>query len=363
MKRIEVMVGACGVLAFGLVAGCSSTSDHSNWTQMPPTGYHDAPALHSDPVIMLGAKASRTSFGPAADAEIDFDATGPVKLRVVTFNMEHRDRSKELDGVAAELPEETGGRPEFLLLQEVKFRSGKSNLNDNTAESLGEKLGYNVRATKRESDGEGIAILSKYPFEFYDAITHKAQTSGLLLGFKRVSVMGEFKVPRIGLVRVVNVHFTNWDFDARIRRKQLTETLEWLAARDRVKPAEITILGGDFNIERDSGDLAMVMDSKLTGTIKFADYNGTLPTRGSPGHPTKRIDYVFIATHDDKLRMLGEQRLFMDGLIAENGRSRYWPSDHVPVFHEYAVTPVDGSRLASAHTPSVINQLPLTATE
>ena len=45
----------------------------------------------------------------------------------------------------------------------------------------------------------------------------EAQTSRLLIGFNRVSVMGEFLVPHVGRVRVVNVHFTNWKFERRIR--------------------------------------------------------------------------------------------------------------------------------------------------
>ena len=149
--------------------------------------------------VALGAVVLFT--GPAS-------AASPPSLNVMTINMEHKDRPHELRVAADYLRDRLEQLPDFILCQEVKFERDDE-LAPNTAAVLARELGYNCKGTKRKSDNEGVAIISRYPFLFYDELHLRAQTSPLLLGFNRVSVMGEFFVPKIGRVRVVNVHFTN----------------------------------------------------------------------------------------------------------------------------------------------------------
>src|SRR5437588_227497 len=65
-----------------------------------------------------------------------------------------------------------------------------------------------------------------------------------------LNIMRECFVPKIGRVRVVNVHLTNWEFEHHIRAKQISETMKWLEDRQSKVPAAVTFLGGDFNAKR-----------------------------------------------------------------------------------------------------------------
>lgn len=250
-------------------------------------------------------------------------------LSVMTVNLWHKDRPDELKIVAEQLRKDLPQVPDFILCQEVVFkRSGELN---NTAEVLAANLGYHARGTKRTSDREGIAIVSKYPFAYYAERHLKHQTSRLLLGFRRVSAMGEFDVPSIGRVRVVNVHFTNWGFEAHIRRKQLAETLAWVEERQKIVPATVTFLGGDFNARIDWDEMDQIKEAG--GSVVYANHNSDEPSMGPVGKPNKRIDFIFVASPDRPARLVDERLLWKNGL--PKGNSRFFLSDHLAVVHTY----------------------------
>jgi len=273
-------------------------------------------------IITLGAIALFT--GPAF-------AANPPSLNVMTINMEHRDRPRELRVAAEYMRNNLEQLPDFILCQEVKFERD-DDLAPNTAAVLGRELGYECKGTKRKSDNEGVAIISRFPFLFYDQLHLRAQTSPLLLGFNRVSVMGEFFVPRIGRVRVANVHFTNWAFEHHIRDKQLAETLKWVDLRQQKVPAVITFFGGDFNAKRDWHEMKQV-GGELSA-LNFEDYNGSDFTQGWPGNPKKRIDFIFVSAAN-RLNFGGEQILFKDKLT--DGDASFHLSDHCAVLHHYTL--------------------------
>ena len=258
-------------------------------------------------------------------------------LGVLTFNMEHRDNPANLALMADHLRTDLREVPSFVLCQEVVFNRSAHQNEDNTAAVLADQLGYFSRGTKRTSDHEGVAILSKYPFDFYASHELESQTTRFLFGFNRVSVMGEFLVPEIGRVRVANVQLTNWGFEHRVRANQLRETLEWINQRESQVHADVTILGGDFNIEPSFEERSMITDRSITGDLIYHDYNTTDPTRGPHGHPTVRVDYVFVASAHSDVRFLDEQRLFTHGILTGKGNQRVYLSDHTPMLHEYMV--------------------------
>ena len=273
--------------------------------------------------VALGAVVFFT--GPAWAAN-----SPPPSLNVMTINMEHKDRPHELRVTADYMRGNLEQLPDFILCQEVKFERDDE-LAPNTAAVLGRELGYDCKGTKRKSDNEGVAIISRYPFLFYDELHLRAQTSPLLLGFNRVSVMGEFFVPKIGRVRVVNVHFTNWGFEHHIRDKQLTETLRWIDQRQEKVHAAITFFGGDFNAKRDWHEMKQV-GKDVSTNMAFEDHNGTNPTQGWPGSPHKRIDFIFVSAAN-RVNFGGEQILFKDKLT--DGDSSFHLSDHCAVLHRY----------------------------
>lgn len=292
---------------------------------------HGAIALALLCLSVIPAAADQSQLRPRVERPGGLSTAG---LAVMTANLKHKDRPEELKIVVDHLRADVPRLPDFILCQEVVFK--RSGPEKNTAEVLARHLGYHTRGTKRTSDKEGLAIVSRYPFEYYGEKHLKAQTSRLLLGFRRVSVMGEFQVPGVGRVRVVNVHFTNWGFEARIRRKQLEETLAWINERDDKVPAAVTFLGGDFNAELHEGEMKALREPKL-GTPAFVSYNGKTPTKGSVGGDQKtRIDLLFVATPDRNWKLGREQVLWKDGLSwGPHTDDVFYLSDHLPVYHLY----------------------------
>ncbi len=287
------------------------------------------------PVLWDPATGDRSA---AATFVAKVDRPPADHLAILTFNMQHRDRPHELAAFAETL-REVEGLPDFLLCQEVLFRLRKWRDHDNTAAILADELGYHVRGTDRRGSREGVAIVSRYPFAFYDERHLKARTSPLLIGFARVSVMGEFIVADIGRVRVVTTHLAYQPWEGHIRRKQLNETLAWLAEREAQEPAVVTIFGGDFNLKPGAREFAPLSDPRVTGRLRFLDANTDRPTLGWPGHPFKRVDYIFVSAPYNNVRFRGERLLFAEGVWHNDGSRRFHPSDHLPLLHEYTVTP------------------------
>lgn len=264
-------------------------------------------------------------------------------MSVMTVNLWHKDRPEELKIVADHLRKDLERVPDFVLCQEVVFK--RSGPLKSTADVLASNLGYHARGTKRTSDREGIAIVSKYPFVHYAERHLKHQTSRLLIGFRRVSVMGEFDVPSVGRVRVVNVHFTNWGFEAHVRRKQLAETLAWIEQRQKEAPAAVTFLGGDFNAKIHWDEMDQV--KRTDGLVDFHNFNGDEPSMGSPGNPNKRIDFIFVAAPERKVKLVDEDLMWKDGLPRGKGDSRFFLSDHLAVVHTYEFADPAGQRVTT----------------
>ncbi len=255
---------------------------------------------------------------------------------VLTFNMKHRDVPLQLDAAARYLKTQLPTMPDFILCQEVVFDRPKKKGADNTATVLADLLGYQARGTARDGGGEGVAILSRHPFDYYDYL-HIESRDGLFSGgFPRVSVMGEFTIPD-GKIRVVNVHLTQRPSQHEIRLAQLQETLDWMAKRQREAPADVIVLGGDFNIEPQWNRLGVLTDASATGGVTFVDFNSKDNTSGNVGEPWQRVDYIFVAGVNRGVSSVGEAILWREGVPTVDGSARFWPSDHWPLLHVFTV--------------------------
>jgi endonuclease/exonuclease/phosphatase family metal-dependent hydrolase len=346
------------LVLLGLVCGCSSSPRVAQFAAPAPVAA--APVAAPAPMAWaVGAKLTpgkviKLSSSPVAPAATPAVAAAPTPrpLNVMTVNLEHHDKPFELQTVAGLLKANAARTPDFIFCQEVLFNRGETE--NSTADVFAREMGYHVRGTKRTSDREGIAILSKYPIEYYDSINLKSQTSRLLLGFRRVSTMAETTVPGVGRVRLVNVHFTNWGFETRVRRAQLQETLEWAAARERTAPAALTFLAGDFNAEPDFAEMALIKDRTVTGPLAFRDSNGSAYSQGSKGNPSKRIDFIFVSGPNQPA-FSGEELLWRGGVPTADGGSFYL-SDHLAVLHRYVMAPP-----ASPAQPKLVNKPVITA--
>jgi endonuclease/exonuclease/phosphatase family metal-dependent hydrolase len=308
--------------------------------------------------------SDRTAMGLMASHDElnvnDPEVTGQSdSLSVMQYNMHRRDRPNELQVVAADLRDRVAEVPDFILLQEVMHeRDEDKGTEINTAIVFAKELGYCCRSTQRNTDREGSAIISRYPFAYYEARQLKAQTSKWALGQNRISIMGEFQVPNVGLVRVVNVHFTNWGYADDVRGAQLQETLEWIAARQREHPASAIILGGDFNAVPSGSELDVIRDTAITGGLVFHDYNDhSTPTFGKEDGVRRRLDYIFIATPSrTALTCTGEECLWPNALVIPTTGHRFVPSYHKAVVHRYRIGPATASTGdASDRTTTPIN--------
>jgi endonuclease/exonuclease/phosphatase family metal-dependent hydrolase len=165
---------------------------------------------------------------------------------VLTYNTKHRDVPIQLAAVSKEFKTTfSQQQPDFILLQEVVFDRPSRMGHDNTASAFAELIGYEARGQARDGGAEGVSILSRHPFLYFDHLHIQARDALLSGGFPRVSIMGEFDCAGIGRVRVVNVHLTQRRSQSDIRRQQLQETLEWMNRRQAEAPADVIILGGN----------------------------------------------------------------------------------------------------------------------
>jgi endonuclease/exonuclease/phosphatase family metal-dependent hydrolase len=285
--------------------------------------------------------ANGAAIGKAAAAATTQPATAD-SLCVMSINLEHHDKPEEMRAMAENL-KSLPRMPDFILCQEVYFeRRDKVHTEDNTAAVFADYLGYYCKGTKRTSDREGIAIISKYPFDHYDSINLKSQTLRVLLGFRRVSVMGEFTVPGLGKVRITDTHLTNWPWEGHVRNKQIAETMKWIEDREKAAPAALNFFGGDFNARSQWSEMDQVKNSTVHGGLVYHDYNGTDFTQGSHGNPSQRIDFIFVSAAgalDKAMQFTGEQLLWKAGLTRADGE-HFYPSDHLGVIHTYTLPAV-----------------------
>ncbi|MHC4093190.1 MAG: endonuclease/exonuclease/phosphatase family protein, partial [Planctomycetota bacterium] len=265
------------------------------------------------------------------DLEIPSCADGDRCLGVLTFNMRHRDVPLQLHALAQGLRADLGQLPDFILCQEVVFDRPRAREHEDTAADLASLLDYEVRGTPRRSGLEGLAILSRHPFDHYAYLHLEARDGFFSGGFPRVSIMGEFQVASIGRVRVVNVHLAYRRSRNETRREQLRETLAWMADRQHEVAADVIVLGGDFNIEPQWDEFDV-----LEG---WQDYNSDTPTLGRPGKPHRRVDYFFVAAPDRVVDSVGEGILWPDGLPTVDGAARFWVSDHLLLLHVFSLGP------------------------
>ena len=295
--------------------------------------------------IMYGVTGSGTSSSAELNSAnpssvaIPSCPDGDACLSAMTFNMRHRNVPIQLEALAKGLRADVPRLPDFILCQEVVFGRPQRKGEENTAALLATLLGYHERGTARKNGMEGLAILSRHPFDHYDQ-RHLGSRDGFFSGgFPRVSVMGEFLVPDLGRVRVVNVHLAHRRSRHELRREQLRETLAWMADREREVPADVILLGGDFNIEPEWEELALVHDSAANGDLVFADHNPRVPTSGRAGNPSRRVDYFFVAAPNRNVDSVGEAILWPHGLLTSDGTARFWLSDHLLLMHVFAIRP------------------------
>ncbi len=250
-----------------------------------------------------------------AETVLAASSTGK-NLTIFSFNIKRNgDLQEKAVKIAADLKGLGANKPEFVLLQEVKGQEDAKSPEKVLATGLG---GYysNFSSKTGSKKGEGSAIVSKYPFQYYD---YKIFSPSLPL--KRIAIMGEFAVPSVGLVRVVNVHLSWQPLLEGSRSKQIEMVLEWLGERETKVKADLLFFGGDFNLHPDSSDLRKTLTYDNSPFINLNNPNSD--TRGSG-----RVDYIF-ASASDRHSVKGLREYVYKNEV----------SDHNGILHLYSVTP------------------------
>src|SRR3954447_14017061 len=122
------------------------------------------PSLHAALILLATVRA--------------FAADIPA-LNIMSINLQHKDHPRELKVMADYLKSDLKVIPDFILCQEVMFERDQDLL-PNTAAVLARELKLECRGTKRKSDREGVALISRYAFLYYDELHLQAQTTRLL---------------------------------------------------------------------------------------------------------------------------------------------------------------------------------------
>lgn len=265
-------------------------------------------------------------------------ADSSARIRIFTFNILRTNglAENEMKSLARYFKERPDKTPDFILLQEVYSYNSKDPARAHAAAILAREMNYHVKYANKGGiigPSEGSAILSRFPFEHFDSIS---MGSAPLLDSLRLAVMGEFMVPGIGRVRVVNVHLAYAPDMKKFRRSQVKQTLQWMCKRESnaETSAAVSFLGGDFNASADSGELAAIFNSAYCGFFNFQNFNTKDFTCGSKErHDKYRIDQIFVSGGPLKVQFLGETLPGKEGTESYNEEIKF--SDHVPVYHEY----------------------------
>ncbi len=325
--RLAVLaLAACG---WGIIGGCETVYHATVGSSSAPRLAINAPA-NIDTSNGDADLAGRTAMLPACEP-----SAGCVS--VLSYNLKHRDVPLQLEAIAKHLHATCDRLPDFILLQEVVFNRSPRRGLDNTAAELAQRIGYEARGTARAGGSEGVAILSRLPFDHYEHLHVKARDSLLEGGFPRVSVMGECFVPGVGRVRVVNVHLAHRPSQNQVRRSQLRETFDWMNRRQQEMPADLIIFGGDLNIEPHWDEYLVLSDPQFTG-MTLHDHNSSLPSSGRINNTYRRVDYIFAAAPGRSVSSLGEAIFWPSGIPTIDGSATFWPSDHLPLLHAFSLS-------------------------
>jgi len=161
-----------------------------------------------------------------------------LSLSIATYNIWHHPykRQERFEALCAEIKRH---QPDILLLQEVMSTFHPDEPFISIAEHLAEATGYPYMMMDpyMDSPDEGLAILTKLPFERTDSSA--AATANIN---HHCAIRIPFSIEGVRFA-VTNIHF-NWRASD-IRLDQLRFVNEWIASQ--TDDTTIEFLGGDFN--------------------------------------------------------------------------------------------------------------------
>lgn len=329
MKIERIIFGICLVLLLAHPGLCQKINGGGTSPEETWKGGNDSFTALSNRIqeTITGLKETRSASHPEAKTAADPGKSSAKEandksITILTYNILRTNNQQEMSvKMAGDLASVYGIAPDFILFQEVMGRKDEKSPEKIFADRMGN---YHSRFVSKsgKTSGEGSSIISRYPFVYSDFKVFKSRA---IVDSKRVILMGEFDVPGIGCVRVANVHLAWAPFNFIHRIEQIKEALSWLQERNNTKPADVTILGGDFNAAPGAKEISLVTVENNAGSLIFLDFND--PSMKTTKHG--RIDYVFVAASGNRLvDFMCERFLWKENPI----------SDHISVLHKYRLS-------------------------
>jgi len=213
-------------------------------------------------------------------------ATQPISVLVYnTHAGTDAKRVSNLERVAQIIKNE---RADIVLLQEVDSATRRSGGVDQVAR-LRELTGYHGvfgKAIDYDGGKYGIAILSRWPIAS-DTLIHLAVAEHDAKYEERGALVAAISTPE-GDLRVIDTHLEAYNNSYRLEQAR---ALAAIAAAQR--DSGITILGGDFNSEPESGVISIFADSGWRDAfVQCGEGSGfSFPA----DVPVKRIDYLLLS--------------------------------------------------------------------
>ncbi len=230
------------------------------------------------------------------------------KLTVMTYNVHHCNPPaiKGLIDAGAIAEVIRSNKADIVFLQEIDIATQRVNgMNQSLELSRLSGLQYSVffKAIDLMGGEYGVVILSRFPLDsaFVYPLWQRGESEQRVLGIAVATLPDE---------RKIRVACTHLDLSADIRKREI-EQIEMILSRGETP----VILGGDFNAEPASKEMA-VMFNRFTSSTN--DFTVTFPNT----KPDKTIDYLF-TRRIDKLGFITHK--VIPGIDA---------SDHLPVIAE-----------------------------
>jgi endonuclease/exonuclease/phosphatase family metal-dependent hydrolase len=276
----------------------------------------------------LGEDAAEIASGRCASAT----ASRTVKVKVMTMNLRHDvdEWKRRFELIADEIVRLD---PDVIGTQELEIGVDQADALNDRLEARGHAR-YHVHQNRKSGlrgffSGEGIAILSRWPFE------KKAHED---LGDMRVSVFARIKHPSGGTLDMLDTHLSHQggaEADAK-RGEQIEQTLKLAERNDDCRP---TFLTGDLNTGETSDAVKRLVASGFVDSYRRLHASGgntamiVLREGAFDQSPKRRIDFVFG-------RSAGARRVIARESVVcfqNHDAKGFYPSDHLGVMTTYDV--------------------------
>jgi endonuclease/exonuclease/phosphatase family metal-dependent hydrolase len=253
-------------------------------------------------------------------------------VRVVTFNTwkNDGDYAARLGAMAAGLRSLV---PDVVLLQEVfRMADGAADTGRFLANALGLTLAYAPARRKlrrwrgHDADSEsGLAVLVRGKVARVERLSLPIDPRG----GERIALLADACLPGGRRMLAGCVHLSHLRDDAAGRRQQLEAVLAHPRWRE---PANLCVLGGDFNATADQPELAWLSAwGELAVTDACAQSRvrrSTHPMPACAGRPGRCIDFIFTVSPREE----AVPRVLNAGVALDAPVAGVWASDHAAVF-------------------------------